>query len=330
MAKVPLVIACEAYDRTRPLIDGHVEIDGCEINMMTMAPEELFFRAFRDAEFDVCEMSFSTYLLSCDRGTSQYIAIPVFLSRMFRHSAIYVRSDRGIDTPADLKGKHVGVPEYQMTAALWVRGMLEDEYGVSPSDLHWRAGGLHQPSRRDKIKLTLPPCISLQPIGPDDTLNDLLVRGELDAVIAPRVPRSFAEGNPLVQRLFPNYGSASKAYYKKTKLYPIMHGLGIRRPLVEQHPWLPNAVFKAFERAKDMAVDEMKEMTALKVTLPFLDAELDETFALMGGDPWPYGIEPNRRSLEAMLGYAHRHGTTSRKLEINEIFAPSTLERFRV
>jgi 4,5-dihydroxyphthalate decarboxylase len=330
MSQLPLVIACEAYDRVQALADGRVDVAGCDVNLMTMGPEELFFRAFRDAEFDVCEMSFSTYLVSCDRGTSAYIAVPVFLSRMFRHSAIYVRSDRSINTPQDLKRKNVGVPEYQMTAALWVRGLLEDEYGVSPADLYWHAGGLHQPSRKDKIILKLPPSISLQSIAPDDTLNGLLIRGDLDAVIAARVPESFAQGNPLVRRLFPDYGAVSKAYYRKTGLYPIMHVLAIRRSLVESHPWLANSLFGAFESAKEIALHELRDCTALKVTLPFLDAEIDETTSLMGRDPWPYGVEPNRRTLEAMLDYAHRHGTTSRRLQIEEIFVQATLDRFKV
>jgi 4,5-dihydroxyphthalate decarboxylase len=330
MTKLSLVIACEAYDRVQALVDGQVNIAGCDVNFMTMGPEELFFRAFRGAEFDVCELSFSTYLLLCDNKTSPYIAVPVFPSRMFRHSAIYVRSDRSINTPQDLKGKHVGVPEYQMTAALWVRGLLEDEYNVSPADFHWHTGGLHQPGRKDKVKLTLPPAISVRSIASEDTLNGLLVTGELDALIAPRPPQSFAEGNPLVRRLFPEYGEVSKAYYGKTGLYPIMHVLGIRRSLAEQYPWLANSVFDAFNRAKEIALDALRDCVALKVTLPFLDAEIDETFALMGKDPWPYGVEPNRKTLETMLDYAHRHGTTSRRLQVDEIFAPTTLDRYRV
>jgi 4,5-dihydroxyphthalate decarboxylase len=330
MAKLSLTIACEAYDRVQALTNGQVDIAGCDVNFMTMGPEELFFRAFRGAEFDVCELSFSTYLLSCDNKTSPYVAVPVFPSRMFRHSAIYVRSDRSINTPQDLKGKHVGVPEYQMTAALWVRGLLEDEYKVSPADLHWHTGGLHQPGRKDKVKLTLPPAISIQSIAPEDTLDGLLATGELDALIAPRAPQSFAQRNPLIRRLFPEYREVSKAYYRKTGLFPIMHVVGIRRSLVESNPWLANSVFDAFDRAKQMALDDLRDCTALKVTLPFLDAEIDETLALMGRDPWPYGVESNRKTLEAMLDYAHRHGTTRRRLQIEEIFAPTTLERFKV
>jgi len=330
MAKLPLVVACGDYDRVQALANGQVEIPGCEVNFLTMGPEELFFRAFRGGEFDVCEISFSTYLISCDKGASPYIAIPVFPSRMFRHSAIYVRSDRSINAPHDLKGKRVGVPEYQMTAALWVRGLLEDEYNVSPADFVWYSGGLHEPSRKDKVKLTLPASISIHPIGPEEMLDDMLVTGDLDALITPRVPNSFARGNPLVRRLFPEYREASKAYYRKTGLYPIMHGLGIRRTLVEENPWLASSVMDAFERAKQIALERLRDCTALRVSLPFLDAEIDETVALMGTDPWPYGLEPNRKTLEATLDYAYRHGTTSRRLGVEEIFAPTTLERFKI
>ncbi|MGH9643467.1 MAG: ABC transporter substrate-binding protein [Terriglobales bacterium] len=330
MAKLPIVMACGAYDRVQALANGEVAVAGCDVTVLNMGPEELFFRAFRGAEFDVCELSFSSYLVACETGSSPYIAIPVFPSRMFRHSAIYVRADRGIDSPRDLKGKNVGVPEYQMTAALWVRGLLEDEYGVSPADLRWHAGGLHEPNRKDKVKLTLPPSISLRSIDAEDTLDNLLVRGDLDALIAPRVPNSFARANPVVRRLFPNYGEMSKAYYQKTGLYPIMHVIGIRRSLVEKHAWLANSVFDAFDRAKEIALDALRDTTALKVSLPFLDAEMDETFALMGKDPWPYGVDPNRKTIETMLDYAHRHGTTERRLRVEEIFAPTTVERYKV
>lgn len=330
MSKLPIVVACGPYDRIQPLASGQVEIEGCDVNLMTMGPEELFFRAFRGAEFDVCELSFSTYLISIDAGNSSYVAIPVFPSRMFRHSAIYVRSDRAIDTPKDLRGKKVGVPEYQMTAALWVRGFLDDEYSVSPADLSWYSGGLHEPARKDKVALTLPASISLHPIAANSTLDGLLSTGDLDALISARIPKSFRAGSPMVRRLFPDYREASKAYYLKTRLYPIMHVLGIRRSLVEKHPWLPTSVFEAFNRAKEIALNALRDFTALKASLPFLDAEVDESFALMGEDPWPYGVEPNRKTLEAMLDYSFRHGTTRRRLQIEEIFAPTTLERFKV
>jgi 4,5-dihydroxyphthalate decarboxylase len=330
MSKLNLSIACGPYDRFLPMLSGEVQVTGCKANCMAIGPEELFFRVWTNAEFDVCEMSLSSYLVSVDSGKSQYIAIPVFPSRVFRHSAIYVRNDRGIESPQDLKGRVVGVPEYQMTAALWARGILDDEYNVAPSDLVWRTGGLHEPDRKEKSPLSLPDTIRIAPIEPGETLNGMLQRGQIDALISARPPSCFQKGDVNVRRLFPDHGRESRAYFSRTGLYPIMHVVGVRRSLVAEHPWLANSLYDAFGRSKDISLERLRDCGAFSVGLPFLDANLEDAAELMGDDVWPYGIDKNRHTLEKTFEYAHRHGTTQRRLTMAEVFAESTLVRFKV
>lgn len=330
MSKIPLTIACENYDRIQPIRRGQVEVEGCDVNFLELGPEELFFRALRHQEFDVAELSLSSYLLSLSRGTNPYIAVPVFLSRVFRHSAIYIRNDRGISKPEDLKGLRVGVPEYQLTACLWVRVLLDAQYGVTPADISWQRGGLHEPGRVEKINLNLPKDVVINNIPADANLNAMLESGELDAVVSPRPPRCFTEGHEKVQRLFPDYRVAEEAYYKRTKIFPIMHVLGIRRDLVQQYPWLANSVYSAFIKAKTETLSAMRDTAALKVTLPWLMSHIEETERLFGTDYWQYGVDANTAALEAMVKYAYKHGTADRELSVQELFVPSTLERFKV
>ena len=330
MPKLPITIACEHYDRVQPIRDGRVGVDGCEVNFLELGPEELFFRALRNREFDVCELSMSSYLVGVANGDSPYVAIPVFLSRVFRHSSIYVRTDRSIARPEDLKGRKVGVPEYQVTAALWARALLDGEYGVTPQDLRWFRGGLHQPGRVEKVALRLPPSIAIESIPADRTLDAMFVAGELDAIISPRAPRSILAREPGVGLLFPDYRRAEEQYFAKTGIFPIMHVAVIRRELVDRHPWLASSVYEAFVRAKALALAALEDVAALKVMLPWLGAYLEETKAVMGADYWPYGVAENLPTLQAMVHYAHKHGTASRPLAVEELFAPATLERYRV
>jgi len=248
MAKLNLSIAVRDYDRTRPLTDGAVQIDGVDPVFMALDPEEIFFRAFRHAEFDICELSMSSFTVKTAQGSNPYVGIPAFVSRAFRHTSIYVRTDR-IKKPADLKGRKIGVPEYQLTANVWARALLEDEYGVKPSEIHWIRGGLEEAGRGEKISITLPPDVKLENIPEGRTLNAMLEAGEIDAFMGPRVPSCFERGHPNVGWLFPDPMTAAKDYFRKTGIFPIMHIVGVRRSIVEQHPWLPAALFKAFERA---------------------------------------------------------------------------------
>ena len=323
MHKLDLTIACEDYDRVAALASGQVQVDGCNVVFLRLHAEELFHRAFGNGEFDACELSLSSYALACSRGSSPYVAVPVFPSRTFRHSAIYVRADRGIRVPADLRGRALGVPEYQMTAAVWVRGMLSDVYGVGPHEMRWFTGGLAQPGRAEKLALDLPPRFDVQSVPAHRTLDDMLAEGELDAIVSARPPPSFGQ-DPTVGRLFPDYPQVEQDYFRATGIFPIMHVLGIRRDKLERYPWLAYSVLKAFSQAKAACLPLLREVGALAVMLPWLVAEYERTVALMGDDYWPYGIEPNRITLEAALRYLHEQGLTSRRLAIDELFAPGT------
>ncbi len=330
MSGVPITIACGNYDRTSAISDGRVKIEGCEATFLSLYPEEIFHRAFRFEEFDVCELSFSSFLRTIANGTAAYVGIPAFVSRLFRHSGIYVRTAAGIRSPQDLRGKRIGLPEYQITAVVWMRGMLQHEYGVHPSEIHWRSGGQEQPGRQERTPLKSIPGVDLQPIGNDQTLVDMLRTGELDALFTARAPSSFLAGEPHIARLFPDTRAAEIAYYKKTRLFPIMHLVGIRKTLARQYPWLATSVYKAFCEAKALAMTRLTDVNALAVTLPFLEAETRETMAAMGRDFWPYGVRENLREIEALAQYALEQGLLDRKVKTEELFCPSTLEISRI
>jgi 4,5-dihydroxyphthalate decarboxylase len=305
-------------------------VEGCATTYLPLYPEEIFHRAFRFQEFDVSELSFSSYIRTVAAGTSAYIGIPAFVSRIFRHSGIYIRTDAGIRAPADLKGKRVGLPEYQITAVVWMRGMMQHEYGVLPTDIHWRNGGLEQPGRQERTPLKPIPGLDLKPLGPDETLVGLLRAGELDALFTARTPSSYLSGEPHIARLFPDTRAAEKAYFKKTGLFPIMHLVGIRKSLVAQYPWLPVSVYKAFCEAKAVAMTDLTDVNALMVTLPWLEAETKETMAAMGTDFWKYGLHENRHEIEALTQYAYEQGLVDHKVKVDELFASSTLDISRI
>jgi 4,5-dihydroxyphthalate decarboxylase len=330
MSQLALSLACCNYDRTAALFDGRVGVEGCDVVAVALEPEELFHRAFSTQDFDVTELSFSSTLIQTARGDCPYVALPAFVSRLFRHSAIYVRTDRGIAQPRDLKGKLVGVPEYQMTAALWVRGILADEYGVAPSDISWRNGGLEQPGRRERTPIRLPPHIELAPIASGETLSGLLAKGELDAVVAARAPSCFARGMPGIGRLFPDFRAAEEAYFRKTAMFPIMHLIGVRRTLVERHPWLAASVYKAFVEAKRLCMAELAQIGHLHTTLPWLVSEVEATKALMGDDYWRYGVAENAREIAAMIRYSRDQGLIDRVLAPAELFAAATASTAKI
>jgi 4,5-dihydroxyphthalate decarboxylase len=326
MSRLPITIATWDYDRVRPLVDGRVRVEGCDVNYITMPVEECFERAYFHGEFEVAEIGFSPYLIALSRGTPPYVAVPAFLSRMFRHSAVYIRSDRGVTGPADLKGKRVGVPEYQMSAVLWFRGYLQDEFGIAAKDLNWVQGGLENPGRREKFPLNLPPGFPLEAAPEGQSLSQMLADGALDAVMAARRPSCFVAGHSKVRRLFPDYRAAERDYFRKSGIFPIMHAVGVRRDVLERHPWLAASVYKAFAQAKRLADAEFAETTALKIGLPWVNAEFDETRALMGDDFWSYGLnDANRKTLAAMARYSYEQGLAVRLLTVEEMFADSTL-----
>src|SRR5579863_9326377 len=330
MGDVPITIACGNYDRTRAIRDGRVKVEGCDVTYLPMYPEEIFHRAFKFQEFDVSEISFSSYIRTVSAGTAGYIGVPAFVSRIFRHSGIYVRKGAGIEKPEDLRGKRIGVPEYQITAVVWMRGMMQHEYGVKPSEIHWRSGGQEQAGREERTPLKPIPGLDLKAIPHDKTLVGMLRDGELDAIFTARPPSSFLSGEPHIARLFPDTRAAEVAYFKKTGLFPIMHLIGIRKTLLARYPWLATSLYKAFCEAKALAMTDLRDVNALMVTLPFLEAETLDTMAIMGSDFWRYGVHENKGEIDALTGYAFEQGLVDRKLAPQELFAPSVFELSKV
>ena len=330
MSKLDLSIAVGDYDRNRPLISGEVQIDGVNPIVMTLSPEEMFFRSMRHEAFDVSELSLSSFVLRTSRGDCPYVGVPAFLSRAFRHTSIIVRTDRGISRPQDLKGKRVGIPEWQLTANVWTRALLEEEYGVKSPDIHWVRGGVEDPGRLEKLKVALPAGVVVEDIGPEQTLNEMLMKGEIDAFIVPRAPSSFVPSNDKLRWVFEDPTQEAMDFYRRTQIFPIMHLLGVRRSIAEQHPWLPMALLKAIEQSKSIALTKLADTSATKVTLPFIEEQLRRARSLMGDDFWPYGIEPNRHVLEQFLRHHHRQGISSRLVAVDELFHPGTLESFKI
>ena len=328
MTKLQISVAMGDYDRTRPLVDGRAQVDGAEIIPMLLSPEEMFFRAFRHQAFDVSELSLSSYSISVARGDPHYVAVPVFLSRAFRHTSVYVRKDRGIERPEDLKGRRIGIAEYQLSANVWIRGILEEQHGVAPSEITWVRGGMHTPGRPEKIKVTLPDDITVEEAPEGATLNAMLEAGEIDGFIGPRAPRCFAEGHPQVGRLWSDSMAAAEDYYRRSRIFPIMHVLGVRRSLADAHPWLPGALLKAFTEAKRIAEDLLSDTSATKVTMPFVEDTLDRARRLMGPDPWSYGLAPNAHVLDRFLDYHHAQGLSPRRVQVDELFHPGSAEAF--
>lgn len=330
MSKLRLTIACSNYDRTRAIADGRVAIEGIEPIWLAPSIEEIFFRMLRHREFDVAELSLSSYVLSLFAENPPFIAIPVFPSRVFRHSCIFVHCGSGIREPKDLVGKRVGVPEYQMTAGVWIRGILSDDYDVPVASVRYFQGGEEEPGRPEKIPLSLPPGIQLEPIGAGKTLSAMLEGGEIDALYTARMPSTFASESGKVRRLFENYQAVEKDYYSRTKIFPIMHVIAIRRDVYDKSPWIAQSIFKAFARAKKIAAAELYESGALPVMLPWLVRHVEETRELMGADLWPYGLARNEHTLQAFLRYSFEQGLAKRQIKPGELFAPESLESFKV
>ena len=330
MSRLRLTLACGDYDRTRALADGAVPVEGVELNYIALGPEETFWRMDHHEEFDASEMSLGAYLVMRGRGDDRFIAVPVFPSRAFRHNAIYVNLHSGVARAEDLKGRRIGVPEYNATAVVWIRGILEHEYGVRASELRWYQGGLHDPGREEKVMGTLPPGVSLEPLPEGHTLNDMLDSGELDAIGVPRMPRAFAQGSPNVQRLFPNFREVEQEYYQRTGIFPIMHTIVLRRDLFDANRWLAESLYKAFCRAKDVCAAAMYNTAALPYMLPWMIEDLEEARRVIGADYWAYGLEANRRPLGALVQYAHEQGLTPEPLPLESLFATPTLQEFKV
>jgi 4,5-dihydroxyphthalate decarboxylase len=330
MSKLRLSMACWNYDRTRALLEDRIPIDGIDLTYLNLPVEETFFRMLRHHEFDVAEMSLSSYTLSLFADEPQFIAIPIFPSRFFRHSCIFINRHSGIREPKDLIGKRVGTPEYQMTAGVWIRGILSDEYKIPVTSAQYFNGGEEEPRRPEKLNLSLPPEIHLEPIPPTKTLSQMLDAGEIDALYSARMPSTFIKGSPNVGRLFEDYQTVEREYFSRTKIFPIMHAVVIRRNVYGKHPWIAQSLYKAFVRAQRETYDELYQTAALKYMLPWLIKHVEETRALMGQDFWPYGLEPNVQTLTTFLRYSFEQGLSKRQLAPKDLFAPESLESFKI
>ncbi len=337
MSLLPITLACGPYDRTRALADGRVTVAGTDLRYIALDPEEIFFRMVSHAEFDISEMSMATYHVIRDKAAAAgeqppFIAIPVFPSRMFRHAGVYVNTERlpaaaGADPRAaarSLAGATVGVAEWQLTANVWIRGILADCYGVPVESVRYRTGGLNAPGRHEKVALDLPPSIDISPIAPGQTLSGLLAAGEIDAIYSPRAPDSYAAGS--VRRLFADARGEEERYFATTGIFPIMHVIVIRRPVYAANRWLARELVKSFSAAKQIAYDDLERTAALAVSLPFAHDEYERTTATMGTDYWAYGVDPNRHVLETFARYAAAQHLIATAPVATDLFAPETLE----
>jgi 4,5-dihydroxyphthalate decarboxylase len=329
MANIQLSLAVGPYDQLRDLLDGTVVPEGIDIIALRLTPEEIFYRFTRFREWDVSEMSFGKYISLVSQGDDTLVAIPVFPSRVFRHSGFYVRAEAGITEPVQLAGKRVGLPEWAQTAAVYMRGLIRHEYGVDLASIAWKQAGVNEPGRVEKVKLALPPGFRLEVVS-DKSLSQMLLSGELDAALSARPPAPFAAGDKRIRRLFPDYRPLEQAYWKKTGIFPIMHVIVLRREVYAKQRWVATNLMKAFEIAKNRSIARALDITASHYPVPWVPDYAALSRERFGDDIWPYGIEANRVTLEAFAQYAFEQGVSHRKVPIEELFAPEVQSRFKV
>ncbi len=317
------------HDRVMALHDGRVQVPGVTLNSEIHPTAKLFPWAVQNAKFDITEMSVSSYVLQLSRGGSDYTAIPAFVSRAFRHSGFFARADSGITSPSDFAGHRIGVPEYQMTAALWMRGILADEYGVNCDSIHWRTGALDKGVRHERLELSLPQGMIVEPVAEGETLQGLLLDGQLDGLLAPKPPQAFLDDHPDLVRLIPDFETAERNYHRKTGFFPIMHLIGLRKSIAEDHPWLPRMLYDGFAAARDLALKRLRDVwlgNANRLSLPWLGATMERTLETLGPDYWSYGFTANRAEIDAICGYSVDQHLARTRLEPEALFHPSVLE----
>lgn len=327
MGRLRLAFACGDYDRTRALYEGTVRPDGIDLTYLRLPVEETFFRMMRHREFEVAELSLSSYVKSLDLDPAPFVALPVYPSRMFRHGGIFVNSASGIEKPQDLRGKVVGTPEWQLTAGVWIRGILADRHDVPIDSVEYRTGGQETPGRIEKAAVDLGGRVRIEPVPEGATLSAMLADGGIDALYSPRVPSSFRPGGP-VRRLFDDPVAAEKEYFAATGVFPIMHVVVVRRDVYEQYPWVAQSLTKALHLAKQQAMANLYDSSALRFTLPWLIPAVEEARALLGADYWSYGLAANEETLATFLRYHHEQGLSRRRYEPKELFAPESTEEF--
>jgi 4,5-dihydroxyphthalate decarboxylase len=320
MANLKLTLACWDYDRTRPLMDGRVKADGIDLDIQVLRPQQIFSRMLEDRAFHASELSLASFATLKARGACPFVAIPVALSKIFRHSCIYVRTDAGIAAAHDLRGKRVGTMQYGATAVVFMKGLMRDEYGVAAKDMHWFVGGLRTPAERPLIPLELSSEISLEFVHEGQTLEQMLAAGELDALFSVYIPSLFLEGSPRIARLFHDFKAAEQDYYRRTRIFPIMHIVVVREDVYRDNPWVADSLYRAFSAARDLAVNGLYDTDALRVSLPWLLDHVEENWRVFGHDFWSYGVEPNRATFEAIGRYVHEQGLAPRSVTANELF----------
>ncbi len=331
MATLTLDLGCGDYDIVRPLKDGTVSAEGMEINFVTInRPPEVHWRMGMHHEFDAAEMSFGSFVAGKARGDFPFVGIPAFVYRKFRHSCAYVNVHAGVDKPEDLKGRRVGVPEWQMTATVWLRGFLQDDFNVRTSDVHWLTGGLESSERKEKVALTLPPEIKIENIASGQTLSDMLVSGEIDALLTAQVPAPYVKRVPQVRRLFADTRQAEADHFHRTGIFPIMHVMIIREEFYKRHPWVAQSLYKALADAKACCIEAIFKNDAIHSVLPWAGPHAEEVRKLMGQDFWPYGVEANRKTLETFMRYSFEQGLTTRLLKVDELFTKETVDTVHV
>jgi hypothetical protein len=326
MTRHNLTFACGDYDRTRALEDGSIRPDGIDLTYLRLPVEETFFRMLRHREFDVAEMSLSTYVATLDTDPRPFVALPVFTSRMFRHGAVYVNADSGIRTPADLRGKRIGSPEFQLTAGVWVRGILAEHHGVPVDSVTYYTGGQETPGRIEKGAVETD--LDIRPIPAGATLSQMLADGDLDALQTPRVPSPFATGDRRVRRLFDDVVTVERDYYAATGIFPIMHVVVLRSDVYKRHRWMAQSLYKACVAARDDAYRRVYDSSALRFMEPWLIQHIEQSRELLGNDFWSYGLSSNEKVLDVFLRYHHEQGLSKQRYEPADLFAPETAEAF--
>lgn len=324
MTNVHLSVAISDYDHIRDFMTGTVRAEGIEITCLNMVHEEIFYRFIKFREWDVSEISFAKYVSLVSQDDNSLVAIPVFHSRAFRLSSIYIHRDGGIRKPEDLAGKKVGIPEWAQTASVYTRGYLMHQIGIPLEKIDWYQAGVNDPGRAEKVTLKIPTGVRYTPV-PDRSLTDLLLSKDLDAVMTARPPQAFVDGNPEIIRLFPDFMPVEEAYWRDTGIFPIMHIIVIRAEILQRHPWVAMNVFKAFEEAKRRSIERALDVSATRFPIPWGFEFANRAVKVFGKDYWPYGISPNRTTLEAFLQYAFEQGVCHRRLKPEELF-PETVQ----
>jgi 4,5-dihydroxyphthalate decarboxylase len=328
VGRLNLTVATAYYDHLADLIHGKVPVEGVDLNFLTFKVEEIFFRFLVNREFDVSEVSLAKYASMISQGDRSLTAIPVFPSRVPRHSSIYVRADGPVKSPADLKGRRIGLPEWAQTAAVYTRGLLAHQYGLDLSSVSWVQAGVDQTGRVEKVKLALPNGIKVETV-PDKTLSDMLISGELDCVLSASPPKCFRERHRNVRRLFDNVLAEEMAYVKSTGIFPIMHTVAIRSEIADRHPWLAANLLTAFDEARRRSAERAQFGGVSAYPIPWFYEYARQALDLFGGELWAYGIEPNRTTLKAFLQYAYEQGVCHSPLKPEDLFAPQVQRTYR-